>query len=127
MLFFRLLVGFFIVLMTSCSTYQTFIVHAQNMKNCKLACEERLKQCSQVCRNSCQNCTKLSNAEAAVHFIQYKKQQNIQGQIVALEMKSFQDPLKCRKTTCDCKADFGLCIQSCRGIIRKNLRVVTHC
>ena len=113
-----------ILLLSGCSTY---VDHLREMKACRLKCSGIQKRCEHACRNNCQNCNVLSNTETAVHFNHYKHQQNIQGSIVALELQSFRDPLQCRKPTCDCKVDFGVCLQSCRGKIRKRLKVVQPC
>ncbi len=113
-----------LLLLTSCSTY---VQHVKTLKACKWQCTVIKQRCEQVCKNNCQNCTAFSNAEAAVHFNQYKHQQNIQGSIVALELQSFRDPLQCRKPTCDCTTDFSVCLQSCQGKIRKHLKVVKPC
>lgn len=113
-----------ILLLSACSSY---VQHERALKVCKAHCSAALKRCEHVCRNNCQNCTKLSNIESAVHFNQYKHQQNIQGSIAALELQSFQDPLQCRKPTCDCRADFSVCLQACGGKIHKRLTVVNPC
>lgn len=113
-----------LLLLTSCSSY---VQHARALKACKWQCTVTKQRCNQSCKNNCQNCTALANAETAVHFNQYKRQQNIQGSIVALELQSFRDPLQCRKPTCDCTADFSVCLQSCQGKIRKRLKVVKPC
>lgn len=123
----RGVVGVVFTLLMSCSTYQQAIRHAEVVKACEATCSERLKTCSKTCLNHCQHCTTLANAEAAVHFNHYKHQQCVQGEIVALELQSYRDPLQCRKTTCACTADYGVCMQSCNGKIRKRLQVVTAC
>lgn len=126
-LLFRLFACILLLSCISCSTYQSIREHAAEIKSCKLSCIERLKTCANTCRNNCNNCTSLDNAAAAVHFNQYKRQQILQGQIVALELQSYKDPLQCRKTTCNCREDYGVCIQSCNGQIRKRLQVVAPC
>lgn len=126
-LFVRLFACTMLTLLVSCSTYQQAINHAQMLKTCKLACSERLHKCANTCRNNIQNCSALANAEAAVHFNQYKHERCIQGEIVALELQSYRDPLQCRKITCACKVDYGVCIQSCKGKIHKRLQVAAPC
>jgi len=123
----RLLMCFVLICLVSCHSYQHTVEQARVLKTCKLTCKSRLQQCQQACRNNCRNCTALANTEAAVHFNQYKRQQCVQGEIVALELKSYRDPLQCRKTTCECKADYGICVQSCQGKIRKRLQAVPAC
>lgn len=115
---------FLCVLLTACNTY---VQHQRALNACKLNCKVAMHHCEQSCRNNCQNCTLLANSEAAVHFNQYKHQQQLQGSIVALELQSFKDPLQCRKSTCACSADFEMCAQACQGIIHKRLKVVPPC
>ncbi|MDP3706405.1 MAG: acyltransferase [Legionellaceae bacterium] len=123
-LFVRLFACFMVTLLISCSTYQQMIHHASTLKACRLMCSDRLQQCAHTCQNNERNCTALANAEAAVHFNQYKHQRCVQGEIVALELQSYRDPLQCRKITCACRADYGVCTQSCKGKIHKRLQVV---
>jgi hypothetical protein len=42
-------------------------------------------------------------------------------------LNSYRDPLQCRKVTCNCHADYQVCIQSCSGVIHKQLRVASAC
>lgn len=120
----RVVVVFVCVLLAGCHSY---VQHQRTLKACQYRCQTTMQHCEQSCRNSCQNCTLLADTEAAVHFNQYKHQQQLQGSIVALELQSFRDPLQCRKTTCACTADFEMCAQACQGIIHKRLKVVPPC
>ena len=94
---------------------------------CKVSCKERLVQCSQVCSDSCKRCAISANAGAARNFLRYKHQQEVQGTIVALRLQSYRDPLQCRKSSCDCRADYQVCTQNCKGLIHKRLQVVPPC
>jgi hypothetical protein len=42
-------------------------------------------------------------------------------------LKSYHDPLQCRKVTCNCPSDFITCNQGCTGVIQKKLRSVPYC
>lgn len=124
----RLIVIFFCtILLVSCQSYEGYTQHRKELKSCQMHCKVMMQRCEESCRNSCENCTLLADAEAAVHFNQYKHQQQIQGSIVALELQSFRDPLQCRKTTCACRADFEMCTQACQGTIYKRLKVIPPC
>jgi hypothetical protein len=120
----RLFAFFMLTLLISCSTYEHMTQHARTVKACRLICSERLKQCTNTCRNNERNCTTLAQAEAAVHFNQYKHERCVEGEIVALQLQSYRDPLQCRKITCACQADYSVCVQSCTGTIHKRLQVV---
>jgi hypothetical protein len=126
-IFFRLTIGVLLIVLTSCSEYQHYVNYERQVKSCRIKCTETLKECNKSCFNNCVNCSALSNVEAAQKFKRYKHQQLVQGKIVALELQSFRDPLQCRKTTCSCKDDFRVCIQSCRGKIHKTLKVAAAC
>lgn len=123
----RLIIYFAIILLCSCASYHTLLKPSQEQKTCKLSCQARMKQCSQRCHDNCPNCCVGANQRAIRHYDLYKHQQTVQGKIVALELKSYRDPLQCRKITCDCPADYRVCIQSCTGKIRKRLQVVPPC
>ncbi|MDP3560645.1 MAG: acyltransferase [Legionellaceae bacterium] len=123
----RLVACFMILSLTSCNTYKQYVQHEQTLKACKQVCSQRLQRCEHSCRNNCQNCRAVAMTEAALHFNQYKKQQCLQGEIVALQLQSFRDPLECRKVTCACTPDFDVCVQSCKGRIHKRLRGVAPC
>jgi len=94
---------------------------------CKLSCIERAKVCKKVCRNNARQCKIYSFHSAARGFKHYFNEQCIEGGIVARDLNSYRDPLQCRKTTCNCRGDFKICVQSCSGLIQKRLRVPLVC
>lgn len=115
------------IVLAACATRPISLQSAQEQAACKKNCIERLKVCSQVCDNSCQKCSLAANCSAARNYSRYKHEQYVQGGIIARELKSYRDPLQCRKTTCNCTADFNVCTQSCTGLIHKRLQVGPAC
>lgn len=90
---------------------------------CKQACRFELKQCHSICHNNSQQCHACANANALKSYIKYQHQQCVQGKALVRELQSYRDPLQCKKTTCDCYADYRMCNQACTGLIQKRLQV----
>jgi hypothetical protein len=116
-----------IIMLVSCTRYYDAVFPTKEMTACKISCREAKLHCNKVCYDNCTQCRRGADARAIRHYDLYKHQQRTQGEIIALELKSYRDPLQCRKTTCDCSADYQVCIQSCAGKIRKRLQVVKAC
>lgn len=57
----------------------------------------------------------------------YVHEQEVQGGMVIQELKSYRDPLQCRKVSCNCMADYNVCVQGMSGIIHKRLQVNPAC
>jgi hypothetical protein len=94
---------------------------------CRTMCGLQAEACKNTCRNNCSQCRAFANKEAAMHFGDYLHEKVIKEAMIARVLKSYRDPLQCRKVTCNCKADYGICIQACTGVIQKNLRVPHAC
>ena len=103
------------------------VQHAYDRALCTASCEEHLKICSQVCHKSRQECSNTANSGAAQHYQRWVHEQVVQGGILSRELNSYRDPLQCRKTTCNCQADYTVCNAPCTGIIRKRLQVGPAC
>lgn len=123
----RMVLCMAIMALVACATQQASVQCAKNRADCQKNCQERLKICSEVCDNSCQNCSWASKCSAVRQYNKYKQEQYVQGGIIARELKSYRDPLQCRKTTCNCWADYNVCAQSCTGLIHKRLQVGPAC
>lgn len=98
-----------------------------DMPACQASCLEQASKCSQRCNNNCQQCSAQESRSTVNDYIDWKQGQLVQGKVVSRELNSFRDPLQCRKTTCNCSADYNVCIQSCGGVIRKQLYVAPLC
>ena len=85
--------------------------------NCVADCKGRLAACSKLCLDNCPQCSWVAGAMAAKKYNRYHCDRFIQGKIIALELNSFRDPLQCRKTTCNCGADYQVCMQACGGVV----------
>ncbi|OGV35916.1 MAG: hypothetical protein A3E88_08195 [Legionellales bacterium RIFCSPHIGHO2_12_FULL_35_11] len=112
---YQVLIYLLVAFLTSCSYYQHYVGNEKTLKGCHLACYAVNDKCNETCINTCKNCNAQSFVQAAKRFKLYKHQRCVQGEIVDLELQSFRDPLQCRKTTCSCKDDLRVCMQSCRG------------
>lgn len=123
----RVVLGVMVIALTSCVTREASVQHAHDKALCQSSCETRFKTCHQVCHKNCENCSKKAKCSAARHYQQFVHEQLIQGGVISRELNSYRDPLQCRKTTCNCKADYTVCKAACTGIIRKRLQVGPAC
>jgi hypothetical protein len=94
---------------------------------CKLSCQSRLNICNQTCDNSCLQCAAKANHSTQRSYQRYVNEQCVRGGYRVRQLQSYRDPLQCRKITCECMADYQVCLQSCTGIIRKRLQVPLTC
>jgi len=116
------------IFLTACAPHRTAVSPSPQMHAlCKINCQQRLNSCNQLCHDSCQQCEAFARQTTAKSYQQYKNEQYVSCGIIARELKSYRDPLQCRKTTCDCPADYRVCIQSCAGLIHKRLQVAPTC
>lgn len=115
------------ILTTSCSYYGHYVEKERKYKACHLDCLAKKDHCKAICRNNCAECTGLKDLQAAKRFKDYKHQKTVQKKLVDLELQSFKDPLQCRKVTCSCQDDFSVCVQACKGNIKKNLKAKAVC
>jgi len=90
-----------------------------DVNGCKKQCYTQAKSCLSTCQNSCSKCRAKSQKETRNSYIDYVKEKCIEGGTIARELNSYRDPLQCRKTTCDCRADYEVCRQACTGSIHK--------
>jgi hypothetical protein len=119
----RVVIGCCFLLLASC-------LHRSlptNFASCAATCESRLVACTKVCRNNCAQCSAAAGQSAAKNYGHYVHEKVVQGKIVALQLNSFRDPLQCRKITCNCQADYQICMQSCGGAVMKRLAHVPLC
>lgn len=94
---------------------------------CKMNCDQRAAACQKVCRNNCPQCCSYANQSAKNSYCNYRHEQIVKGGFIVRQLKSYRDPLQCRKTTCNCKADYQICIQTCGGRIPKRLKAAPLC
>ena len=116
-----------IMMLASCVNHHTMVKTSGEFAACKIACQQRLSMCTQVCHNNCRACSVNSSCTSAKHYKKYINGQCVQGKGIARDLDSYRDPLQCRKTTCECPADYNVCIQSCAGVIQKRLQVAPIC
>lgn len=101
---------------TSCMQYTSIFHRNTGFATCKLACEKTLAHCAKTCRNNCDRCTRAAAIMTTAKYNRYIQQQIIKGKIIALQLNSFRDPLQCRKMTCNCMADYQICVQACGSV-----------
>lgn len=115
------------LLITSCM-FQNYPARGdRNFMVCKASCDKRLNACTKLCRNNCPQCLAAASQSTARTYAHYVHEQYVKGGFIALQLNSFRDPLQCRKTTCNCRADYQICMQSCGGVISKRLQHVPLC
>ena len=124
---FKTLIGGILIAITGCTSYNSYVHVMREQAVCKEACHARMRDCTQTCYNSCQLCSASANCSAEMHYNKYKQQQRIQGEPVIRSLKSYRDPLQCRKTTCECTVDHNVCLQACTGKLPKRLQVAPVC
>lgn len=103
------------------------IVTVTNLPACQVHCQERLTACKANCRNNCRLCDSYAEKQAILRYFTYQHEEFVEGGYIARDLQSFRDPLQCRKTTCDCPADYNMCMQACRGVILKEVRKAPNC
>lgn len=113
-----------LLVLAGCKTYQGFSLNNQVLLACQKACWASQKICQTQCQNNIDNCESAASQNTKKMFCRYKHEQYIQGNIVARELKSYRDPLQCRKITCDCWADYRVCRAACTPIIHKRLQTL---
>jgi hypothetical protein len=89
---------------------------------CQVSCENRAIACKQTCRNNCKGCCASSTKTTVQNYRHYKHEVCVKGDFLTLQLNSFRDPLQCRKTTCDCRDDYQVCMQACSGMVYKSLQ-----
>jgi hypothetical protein len=124
----RLLCCFiFFILIISCSAQSKILIKAKDPKQCLTMCIGRFDSCQKTCVNNCAVCSASANRSAVLSDAQYVHEEQVKGGYVVRGLKSYRDPLQCRKVTCNCYADLSTCEQNCTGIIHKQLRTVPYC
>lgn len=123
----RVILCFATLTLIACTSNQVLTQRANDLAACKKVCQKRVNTCQRLCHNNCDNCKLASASTTARHYGLYMKEVCVQGGIVTRDLQSYRDPLQCRKTTCNCWADYHVCEQSCTGVIHKRLQVAPAC
>ena len=118
--------GFMVIFLVGCATHQDDLVQ-QEKRSCVKMCETRLSTCAQVCDKSCADCAHGANQTMRDRYQGYTHDRYVQGRAVTRQLQSYRDPLQCRKTTCNCMADYRVCAEACSGKIHKRLQVAKTC
>ena len=113
-------------LLCSCAN-NSFFQDKTVLNTCVATCEHRANLCATSCQNNCQNCLASARESTVSGYKHYIHEQCVRGGIITRQLKSYRDPLQCRKITCNCPADYQVCMQSCGGVIHKQLRVASVC
>ena len=115
------------LLMSACVIHRPLTMNTPQFKSCIASCQTRLATCGKLCKNNCPRCKANSRCHTKKHYCKYVHEERVKGGFVARELNSYRDPLKCRKVSCNCQADYSACYQSCGGVIRKQLKVAPTC
>ncbi len=110
-----------------CANKQPILTKSSDPKQCLATCTQRFASCKTVCVNNCAICSAKANSSMVQNYSEYVHEEQVEGGYVARGLKSYRDPLQCRKVTCNCYADLMTCEQNCTGVIRKQLRAVPYC
>ena len=123
----RIMSCFAAITLVACTSHNLSVKQVRPFADCKIDCQQGFKTCSQVCHNNCQECSLSAKRQVIKKYKHYMREQSVQGGSIVRELKSFRDPLQCRKMTCNCNADYNTCIQSCAGLIHKHLKIAPAC
>ena len=124
---FRILFSMVFIALMGCAHQGELVLKHKSQKMCYNACLERVNACGRLCHNDCKTCAYVSHGQAKHRFDRFIKELLVKGGILSRELNSFHDPLQCRKPTCDCLADYNVCMQACKGTIYKQLQVPSAC
>lgn len=120
-------VSFVLLFTLSCASNHKDAEKAEAKRVCERTCEQKQNACLRVCDDSCKECEQREAKRTARVYKTYIHEQHQQGKRVALQLQSFRDPLQCRKSSCDCPADYRVCMSACAGQIYKSLQVAPVC
>lgn len=127
-LFIRLIVCVALtVSLWGCTSQKASIERLNQQTECKQQCLKKAYSCGRVCQDNCRGCSRSATKSASVSYNEYKTQLILQGGILSRDLNSYRDALQCRKITCDCSADYNVCVQSCGGRIHKRLQTTKVC
>ncbi len=111
-----------LIFLCSCTHYPFGQNKASSCNLCKVVCEHRAIACNKICRNSPSQCAAFRKQSVSEAYLYYRHEQYVKGGEIIRDLNSYRDPLQCRKTTCNCRADYRICVQACTGAISKQLR-----
>ncbi|MDF1827082.1 MAG: hypothetical protein P1U39_02265 [Legionellaceae bacterium] len=111
----------------SCTSNPKDVAEAQEKRACEQICLKNQQSCLRTCDDSCKACQVRENEKMEQRYKTYVDEQCEQGKRVALQLQSFRDPLQCRKSSCDCPADYRVCMSACAGPVYKRLQVTPVC
>lgn len=112
--------------LTACAFVQPHVVTPET-NQCKMRCLQQLHSCKQRCNDSCSICLVNSMESSASHYFNYTNEKQVEGGYINRRLKSYRDPLQCRKVSCSCMADLSTCNQACTGVIEKRLQSLPYC
>ena len=122
-----LLCSLIFLISSGCTNKPAFIPKSTLPSQCLAQCTQRFDSCKTLCTNNCAVCSAKANQSMKKDYAEYVHEQQVEGGYVMRGLKSYRDPLQCRKVSCNCYADLSTCEQNCTGIIRKQLRAVPYC
>ncbi len=115
------------LMLVACVSSQAPVKLGAYPSACQIQCQKDFEHCLPLCENSCQTCSLVAKQSTIRSYSHFLNEQYVQGGIISRDLKSYRDPLQCRKITCNCKSDYTICIQSCSGLIQKRLQVALAC
>lgn len=113
--------------LAGCVIKEKIMANPPALNQCKMICVQHFESCKQHCTNNCPTCSADSSYTSTSNYLKYLHERQVQGGFVTRGLKSYRDPLQCRKVTCNCTSDFITCNQGCTGVIQKRLRSVPYC
>jgi hypothetical protein len=124
---FRIIFCCIVFLLDGCTAQIAHVYHARERSACINSCMQQFKICQDICHNNCRECSQSNNFNAKRNYNIYVNETYVRGGTISRNLNSYSDPLKCKKITCDCRADLTICRQACNGQIKKRLQVAPLC
>lgn len=115
-----------LLILTAC-TPRVALISPQAISECKRVCVQHLEYCNQNCIDNCPNCSAKADYNSTLELLKYVHEKKVRGGYIMRGLKSYRDPLQCRKVSCNCKSDYIICNQGCTGIVQKRVRPVPYC
>ena len=116
-----------VLLLTGCTHAPQEAQVSQEARTCKVRCQVAYERCQEQCHDACKPCVQQGNEQATAAYKRYHHERCVQGKTIVRQLQSYCNPLECRKTSCDCPADYRMCVEGCSGEIHKRLQVLPTC
>lgn len=117
---FRLIAYCLLFNLSACALLHSNVKQHLEINQCQVLCAKRFDLCQHSCTDNSFFCAQKANYTAKLSYDRYIQQEKVSGGYRTRGLKSYRDPLQCRKVTCNCYADAMDCKQNCIKITKSN-------